>query len=289
MAGDWIKLEKSTMGKRELAIVARLLGVSIGDAFLEIMRLFAWADSNVSDGFVPFLSLSETGQQACVLSGLCEALASKEVGWLIGDEVGVTFVNWDRHNGKSAKSRALDTEKKRKQRGESRKSPGKCPDDNGTKTGPEKRREDNKELYTREREEGFPVGGDIADRLTFLNAPSQSFYKTFNLLPEWMRTGESTAWSAYQDAVLRTEAKHRMNATEAETHIFQRTKLFVVSDKGKRREYHWTAKTYFEADHFDDPVSSWEIVGKKTQEHKTQKILRSDTIKTNGLGMIIND
>jgi hypothetical protein len=66
------------------------------------------------------------------------ALASPEVRWIEVVGGGLRFINWDRHNGKSSKARALDTEKKRRQRKMSRK----CPDANGTKTGPEKRREE---------------------------------------------------------------------------------------------------------------------------------------------------
>jgi len=42
--------------------------------------------------------------------------AMQEVGWLLVDDNGVLFPNFDRHNGTSAKSRALTTERKRTQR-----------------------------------------------------------------------------------------------------------------------------------------------------------------------------
>jgi hypothetical protein len=44
LAGDWIKVEKLTPDKPEIAILARKLGVSIGDAFLEWFRIYAWAE-----------------------------------------------------------------------------------------------------------------------------------------------------------------------------------------------------------------------------------------------------
>jgi hypothetical protein len=138
MAGDWIKLEKATPEKPEVAIVARKLGITYGDAFLAITRLLIWADDATADGFVPFLSRSDGdihGRQ----SGLCDALASSEVGWLVFTDGGMRFANWDRHNGKCGKARVLERDKKRKQRTP---CPANVPIEQGTKAGLEKRRED---------------------------------------------------------------------------------------------------------------------------------------------------
>lgn len=127
---DWLKVQKSTPDKPEIAILARKLGVSIGEAFLSWFRVYCWADGISHDGCVPFLSLCDGDTLSHAIPGTCDALASEEIGWLEDmAEGGIRFVHWDRHNGKSAKQRALDAEKKRQQRSLSRK----CPDDNGTK------------------------------------------------------------------------------------------------------------------------------------------------------------
>jgi ribosome biogenesis GTPase A len=39
-----------------------------------------------------------------------------KAGWLLVDNTGITFPNFDRHNGKRAKDRALAMERKREQR-----------------------------------------------------------------------------------------------------------------------------------------------------------------------------
>ena len=132
---DFIKLEKSTPHKPEIRILARKLGVSIGDAFLSFVKLYCWADDTTADGSVPFLSLSDGDNCPGCVPGTCAALADKEIGWIepIPHEKGggFRFTKWEKHNGKCAKARALERLKKENQRDLSRK----CPDDNGTKTG----------------------------------------------------------------------------------------------------------------------------------------------------------
>jgi hypothetical protein len=142
MAGDWLKVEKVTPDKPEIAILARKLGVSQGEAFLSWFRVYSWADGITCPGFVPHLSPEDADTASHAAPGTCSALASREIGWLATDGGGIQFINWDRHNGKSAKSRALEAEKKRKQR--EKKEPEEpdlsreCPDEQGTKSGPEK-------------------------------------------------------------------------------------------------------------------------------------------------------
>jgi len=136
---NWIKVEKVTPDKPEILLLANKLRVSQAEAFLQFFRLFAWADDHVGEGgVVPFLSRREGDTLAHLCPGTCDALASPEIGWLLpraDGAPGFLFRNWERHNGKSAKARASDTEKKRRQRAESGK---RVP----IKTGPEKRREE---------------------------------------------------------------------------------------------------------------------------------------------------
>lgn len=114
MAGNWIKVEKVTPDKPEVALLARRLKVSHGDAFLNWFRVYSWADGVTADGRVRFLSASEADTLSGAIPGTCEALASKDIGWLESDESGIIFANWDRHNGRSSKTRALDSERKNK-------------------------------------------------------------------------------------------------------------------------------------------------------------------------------
>jgi len=165
VAFDWVKLDKTTPDKPEIALLSRLLSISQGDAFLEWARIYIWADGVTEDGFVPFLSLSDGDRLSRCRPGTFKALASQEIGWVIPEGSGFRFANWGRHNGSCAKARALDTEKKRNQRAVSRKCPGKCPAENGTKTGPEKRREE-KSSFTNVKEPPIvPQGTSSADNI----------------------------------------------------------------------------------------------------------------------------
>jgi hypothetical protein len=146
MAGDWIKLEKATPFKPEMAMLAKRLNVSIAEAFLAFFRVYAWADGITATGTVPNLSPQDGDTLAGALPGTCQALASPEIGWLIVRDNAIEFVNWDRHNGTSAKQRLYEREKKRRQRTATKNSP-ETPGTNagtsaGTKPGPEKRREE---------------------------------------------------------------------------------------------------------------------------------------------------
>jgi hypothetical protein len=137
MGADWIKVSKDTPKKPELAIMAQKLNISLGDAFLEWFNAYSWADSITANGAIPFLSLVDGDRLSGCLSGTFAALASKEVGWILEKTRGFSFRKWDRHNGECAKRRALDSEKKRKQR----KTPSpKCPESCGTKSGPDETR-----------------------------------------------------------------------------------------------------------------------------------------------------
>jgi hypothetical protein len=264
MAGDFIMVEKATATKPEIFGIATALNISLDEAFAICIRFWIWCDDHLADGNAKNVT---SALLDCYMGVTGFVDAMKSVGWLSEDDGILIIPNYDRWLSKNAKKR-LDTNRRVTKHREQMKRIGNA---NVTekalqKALPKKEIElekENKEIHTHAREENSEVAQEFADNLTFLNSPTESFLRTFNLLPDWMRTGQSGAWKAYQGSILRTEVRHGMKSNEAETHIFQRTKLFVVSDKGKRREFHWTAKTYFEDDHFDDPVSSWEIVENK--------------------------
>lgn len=104
MAGDWIKLETVTPDKPEMFALAEHLACSHGDAFLACIRVWIWADQQSRDGHA--LGVTKTAiDRVAGVTGFADALHS--VGWL-QDRNGVLSVpNFDRHNGKSAKGRAL--------------------------------------------------------------------------------------------------------------------------------------------------------------------------------------
>ncbi len=112
----WLKVEKTTPSKPEIAILARLLGVSIGDAFLNWYLVYAWADGATATGDVRGLTFEDVDKQSHAMPGTCAALASMDIEWVSAVQTGVRFNKWDRHNGNSAKARALEAEAKRLRR-----------------------------------------------------------------------------------------------------------------------------------------------------------------------------
>lgn len=126
-----MKVEEATPDKPEIAILARKLGVSVGDAFLNWFRLYRWAGRVTSDGFVRSVSVSDADTLSGARPGTCNALGSAEIAWIEARKDGLRFVNWDRHNSKSAKARALDAVAKRSKRGNVRPESGCEPDKTG--------------------------------------------------------------------------------------------------------------------------------------------------------------
>jgi hypothetical protein len=118
MAGDWIKIEHATLDKPEINIASEILGITQGDAFLLFVRYWVWIDQNLDDscaGFVRFVSRKSVDRQfGC--NGFAAIL--EKIGWAsFDDEHQLLAVhNWERHHGKSAKSRALNQRRMSKSR-----------------------------------------------------------------------------------------------------------------------------------------------------------------------------
>jgi len=109
---NWIAVQKHTPRKPMIRHIARHCKCSRGDAFLAWFLLWSFFDEQTADGFIPFYTKDDADEEAG-LDGIGEALDGK---WLIFDKTGCMIVKWDRHNGKSAKRRALDAERKRQKR-----------------------------------------------------------------------------------------------------------------------------------------------------------------------------
>lgn len=110
----WLKVETHTPDKPEIRQIARACRVSAGDAFAAWFRLWSWLDSVTADGHLDFLLPADCDEMAR-LPGIGSAL--REVGWIEFDKGGGAIVlNWDRHNGSSAKARALTGNRVRRHR-----------------------------------------------------------------------------------------------------------------------------------------------------------------------------
>ena len=107
MAGDWIKVETVTPDKPEVFEIARSLGLSEPEAFGRLFLVWRWFDQHTETGDAPSVTVAYLDRIAGV-AGFANAM--RDVGWLLGGEdskSGLTLPNFDYHNGKTAKTRAL--------------------------------------------------------------------------------------------------------------------------------------------------------------------------------------
>lgn len=107
---NWIKIEKHTPDKPEVCGIAHHCKCSKAEAFLALFRFLAYADTQTTDGAIKFLTAEEADDHAR-LKGFGKALEA--VGWVEFDGGEATIINWERHNGKGAKHRAAEAERKR--------------------------------------------------------------------------------------------------------------------------------------------------------------------------------
>lgn len=129
MAVEWIKWVKGLAKRPEVLQMAHILNKSRHEVAGLLCEFWEWADENVSvseedsasaicPGFVRIASASNTLVDTLSgADGFAEAMTA--VGWLIVRDGSLEFPKFGRHNGKSAKRRALDAERKRTTRAES--------------------------------------------------------------------------------------------------------------------------------------------------------------------------
>jgi hypothetical protein len=108
---EWIPWTKGLPLKPEIAHLSRILGISRFEAACRCMAVWEWADENTVDGnarnALPALLDDVAG-----VTGFGNALL--EVGWLLADDEGFIFPNWERWNTNSAKKRAQNRERQRR-------------------------------------------------------------------------------------------------------------------------------------------------------------------------------
>jgi hypothetical protein len=115
MAGDWLKVETITPDKPEVHAIAGRLTMTAEEAFGRLFRVWVWLQNVTINGHVRVRDLSVVDQYAG-RKGFGQAMA--EEGWINATNDGFIVPKWDRHLSKGAKKRALDLERKRRERGE---------------------------------------------------------------------------------------------------------------------------------------------------------------------------
>lgn len=141
MAGDWLKFEKDTLDKPEVFAIAEALGIDPDAVIGKLMRVWSWFDSHTVDGNAARVTSSLLDRVAGV-PGFIAAMAIE--GWATVDAAGVSLPHFDRHNGETAKQRALTAKRVQKHKSKGNEA-GNADGVTGALPREEKRREDSKE------------------------------------------------------------------------------------------------------------------------------------------------
>ena len=108
MAGDWIKMTLTLDTDPSVISIACALSLDELSVVGKLWKVWAWADTHSISGNA--VRVTETFIDRITH---CEgfAKAMRDAGWLTGCDHALSFPNFDRHNGKTAKSRALTKER----------------------------------------------------------------------------------------------------------------------------------------------------------------------------------
>lgn len=113
----WIKVDHTTVDKPEVMQMADALGMPPEQVMGHIVRVWVWADQQSLDGHA--ISVTEKGvDRVARHAGFAEAM--RKAGWLLGTDGAISFPNFDRHNGETAKTRALASRRKVTERSRSK-------------------------------------------------------------------------------------------------------------------------------------------------------------------------
>lgn len=110
MAGDWMKIEHETPDKPEVLAIAAELEIHPDEAFGKCFRVWRWFDRQTENGNAASVTPALLERYLGV-TGLCTAM--QNVGWLVVENGSVSVPNFDRHNGVTAKTRALSARRQK--------------------------------------------------------------------------------------------------------------------------------------------------------------------------------
>lgn len=113
MAGDWIKMRNDLADDPAVIGIAARLGIDEFAVVGRLQYLWAWVDSQSRDGHAAGVTGAWLDRKV-QRDGFAQAMV--DVAWLVVTPDGIEIPNFDRHNGETAKTRALGTKRKQKQR-----------------------------------------------------------------------------------------------------------------------------------------------------------------------------
>lgn len=104
MATEWIKFEKCTTDKPEVWEIACALEIDPDAVVGKLLRIWAWFDEHTENGNAPSVTKALLDRKVSV-TGFCDAVIKS--GWMLEIDDAISLPNFYRHNGETAKKRAL--------------------------------------------------------------------------------------------------------------------------------------------------------------------------------------
>lgn len=108
MAGDWIKFESSTPDKPEVWEIANSLNIDPDAVIGKLLRIWIWYDQQTENGNAPSVTKLLLDRLVGV-NNFCNCVI--KCGWMSESDGMLVITNFERHNGKTAKNRALSAKR----------------------------------------------------------------------------------------------------------------------------------------------------------------------------------
>ena len=108
MSVPWIKVEISLPDKPEVTAMSSILAIDPDAVVGKLIRIWGWADTHTTNGNAAGVTESFIDRYTHC-TGFAAAL--KKVGWMSSTLDAIAFTNFLRHNGKTAKTRALSNDR----------------------------------------------------------------------------------------------------------------------------------------------------------------------------------
>lgn len=198
MASNWIKLEVITPDKPEIFRIAEILNIDPDAALGKVIRFWAWADQQMIDGNAECNARGVTKSaidRITFMAGFADALI--QVGWLVESDGVLSLPNFERHNGKSSKKRAVTNERVTKIRELKRKGNAASVTQTDQKALPEEEEEEEEDKNT-----DLPLNPPRQKRA------SKKFEPEAIALPDWLPETLWNEWVQFRQALrkpIRTE------------------------------------------------------------------------------------
>lgn len=184
MAGDWIKMRSNLWDDPRVARLCDLTDQGEAAVIGGLYWLWAAADQHTETGVMTGLSLRQIDRKTGI-QGFGQALC--DIGWIAECEDGICIVNFEEHNGASAKRRTLEAKRKADARKASASNADKAGTDSGHDAELEKERELEKEKNKKQNPPP-PPGGQ--------RKYSAEFDEFWEAYPR--KTGKGEAWKRWK-------------------------------------------------------------------------------------------